>query len=92
MLSEAEAQGNCLATYIPKVASGATDVYVMRSAERPDASLVTVEVRRGTVRQAFQSHNRQLTEDQRAWLSEWCESQGIAIPPAASLLAHQGGP
>jgi hypothetical protein len=80
MLSEAEAQDNCLATYIPKVASGATDVYVMRSAEHPDASLVTVEVRRGTVRQAFQSHNRQLTEDQRAWLSEWCESQGIAMP------------
>lgn len=61
ILDEANAQSNCVASFIDKYAAGRTDLWLMRDADDPDTPLVTVEVRDGVVRQAFQSHNRQIT-------------------------------
>lgn len=76
ILDEANAQSNCVASFIDKYAAGRTDLWLMRDADDPDTPLVTVEVRDGAVRQAFQSHNRQITASQRAFLKEWCEAVG----------------
>ena len=74
ILDEANAQHNCVASFIDRYASGQTDLWLMRKASKPDEPLVTVEVRDGQVRQAFQSHNRLVTAKQRRVLSDWCEA------------------
>ena len=80
LFDEAEAQHNCLATYLDKYASGHTDIWLMREADRPGDSLVTVEVRDGRLRQAFRACNRQLTERQMRWLRDWCATCGYEVP------------
>ena len=80
LFEEAAAQHNCLATYLEKYASGQTDIWLMRKASNPEKSLVTVEVRDGRMRQAFQACNRQITQAQRRWLQEWCDECGYIMP------------
>ncbi|MDO4797194.1 MAG: PcfJ domain-containing protein [Coriobacteriales bacterium] len=80
LLDEAEHQHNCLATYLDKYASGDTDIWLMRATDSPDKSLVTVEVRDGRVRQAFQACNRQITQSQSRWLRKWCAECGYVMP------------
>ena len=87
ILDKANAQHNCVAGFTDKYASGKTDLWLMRRASDPDAPLVTVEVRGGTVRQAFQSHNRQVTAAQRRFLSDWCEAMGYRMPTGGRMRA-----
>lgn len=87
ILDEANAQHNCVARFIDKYASGQTDLWLMRSASDPDTPLVTVEVRGGTVRQAFQSHNRQVTTAQRRFLSDWREVVGYRMSTGGRMRA-----
>jgi hypothetical protein len=87
IVDEANAQHNCVAGFIDKYASGQTDLWLMRKSSDPDAPLVTVEVRGGTVRQAFQSHNRQVNAEQRAFLSEWCAGVGYRMPSGGRMRA-----
>ena len=76
MVEEAECQHNCLATYAGAVAEGMTDIWLMRRADRPDESLVTVEVRDGEVRQAFRACNQLPSDAELRWLAAWCEMVG----------------
>ena len=87
ILDEANAQHNCVAGFIDKYASGQTDLWLMRRASDPDRPLVTVEVRGGAVRQAFQSHNRQVTVAQRRFLADWCEAVGYNMPSGGRMRA-----
>ena len=87
ILDEANAQHNCVAGFIDKYAQGRTDLWLMRGADDPDTPLVTVEVRDGRVRQAFQSHNRQVTAAQRKFLTEWCEAVGYRMPRERRMVA-----
>ena len=80
ILDEANAQSNCVAGFIDKYARGDTEIWLMRRSDSPDESLVTVEVRDGRVRQAFQSHNRQVTAEQRRVLRDWCSAVGYRAP------------
>lgn len=47
MMDEANAQHDCLASYIDRYASGRTNIWLMRSTNDPDTPLVTIEVRNG---------------------------------------------
>ena len=76
MVGEGERQHNCLATYVDAVAEGVTDIWPMRRADRPDESLVTVEVRDGEVRQAFRACNQLPSDAELRWLAAWCERSG----------------
>lgn len=86
-LDEANVQHNCVSSFIDKYASGQTDLWLMRKASDPDRPLVTVEVRGGAIRQAFQSHNRQVTAVQRRFLSDWCEAVGYNMPSGGRMRA-----
>lgn len=90
ILDEANAQHNCAAGFIDKYASGQTDLWLMRKASDPDRPLVTVEVRGGAIRQAFQSHNRQVTAAQRGFLADWCEAVGYRMPTGGRMRALGG--
>ena len=87
IIDEANAQHNCVAGFIDKYANGQTDLWLMRRATKPDEPLVTIEVRNGTVRQAFQSHNRQVTASQRRVLADWCEAVGYRMPSGGRMRA-----
>lgn len=87
ILDEANAQHNCVAGFIDKYASGQTDLWLMRKASDPDRPLVTVEVRGGAIRQAFQSHNRQVTAALRGFLADWCEAVGYRMPTGGRMRA-----
>ena len=79
IVEEANAQHNCVASFIDRYADGQTDLWLMRHSSDPDRPLVTVEVRDGKVRQAFQSHNRDITTSQRRFLAEWCGAVGYRM-------------
>ena len=87
ILDEANAQDNCVAGFIDKYARGDAEIWLMRRADSPDESLVTVEVRDGRVRQAFQSHNRQVTAEQRRVLMDWCGAVGYRMPRDGRMRA-----
>ena len=76
LVEEAESQHNCLATYVEAVAEGMTDIWLMRRANDPDRSHVTVEVRDGEVRQAFRACNQVPSDSELRWLAAWCERVG----------------
>ena len=87
ILEEANAQHSCVTSFIDKYAQGQTDLWLMRRVSDPDSPLVTVEMRNGAVRQAFQSHNRQVTAAQRRVLKDWCETMGYRMPTGGRMRA-----
>ena len=85
IFDEANAQHNCVAGFIDKYASGQTDLWLMQKCSDPGRPLETVEVRGGAIRQAFQSHNRQVTAAQRGFLADWCEAVGYNMPSGGRM-------
>lgn len=64
---EAVSQNNCVASYIDKVIDGECHILFLRKKNKPDDSLVTIEVRNNKIAQARRRFNDPVTdEDQRA--------------------------
>lgn len=62
--TEAERQGNCLASYIYDVAEGNTTIVFVRDKAKVEKNLVTCEIRDGKIRQYLLQHNRSVREEQ----------------------------
>ena len=80
LVEESNLMHNCVRGYIDRHARGDTSVLLMRRSAAPEVPLVTVEVRDGSVRQAFQSHNRVIDAEQRDFLERWGERVGVEVP------------
>lgn len=64
---EAVSQNNCVASYIDKVIDGKCHILFLRKKNKPDESLVTIEVRNNHIVQARRRFNDDVTaEDQKA--------------------------
>lgn len=64
---EATMQNNCVASYIDKVIDGECHILFLRKKNKPDESLVTIEVRNNHIVQARRRFNDDVTaEDQKA--------------------------
>ena len=64
---EAASQNNCVASYIDKVIDGKCHILFLRKKNKPDESLVTIEVRNNHIVQARRRFNDYVTaEDQKA--------------------------
>lgn len=64
---EAVSQNNCVASYIDRVIDGECHILFLRKKNKPDDSLVTIEVRNNKIVQARRRFNDPVTdEDQRA--------------------------
>ncbi|MCI2085656.1 MAG: hypothetical protein LKJ98_02745 [Olsenella sp.] len=50
-------------------------------------ALHSMKWRGGAIRQAFQSHNRQVTAAQRGLLADWCEAVGYRMPTGGRMRA-----
>lgn len=68
---EATQQSNCVASYIDKVIDGQCHILFLRYKDRPDESLVTIEVRGGQICQALQKYNHPLTKEQKEVVEMW---------------------
>lgn len=68
---EAVQQNNCVASYIKKVLDDECDILFLRYKDAPETSLVTVEVRGGTIVQASQRFNYAVTQEQQGAIDKW---------------------
>lgn len=70
---EAVAMNNCVASYIDDVINGYCNILFMRNADKPDESLVTLEVVNGKIVQAKRRYNTDVTSDDRDAICKWEE-------------------
>lgn len=68
---ESKQQHNCVRTYAENYAKGICDIYFMRNIDKPNRSLVTVEVKDNKVVQSRIKYNNLPNKKQEAFLSKW---------------------
>lgn len=72
MLDEAQAQSNCLSSYVELVANESCMIFFLRRAEAPDKSYVTIEVREdGSLGQVKARFNAMPSRQALAVVGEW---------------------
>lgn len=76
LVDEAKQQHNCVASYANSIASRKSLIYVLRKKEKPDVSLVTVELapNRKEIRQKFLAYNQPIRNKSISdFLDNWLE-------------------
>ena len=68
---EAVSQNNCVASYIDSVINGDCHILFLRHKDRPDDSLVTIEVRNNQIVQAKRRFNNPVTEQDQEAIDYW---------------------
>jgi len=68
IIQEGTVMHHCVATYVPRVLECETIIMFMRSVEKPEESVITIEVRDGAVAQAKAAHNKAPNQDQQKFL------------------------
>jgi hypothetical protein len=68
---ESVSMHNCVSSYIQKVIDGNCHILFLRYKDRPDESLVTIEVRNGKIVQALQKFNNPLTDEQQEVVNKY---------------------
>lgn len=77
---EGHQQGHCVATrFMDYIAAGDTAVVFMRRTDEPQRSLITIEIRNNTIRQACIGNNRPIPERYRNWIRNWASMKGVNI-------------
>lgn len=76
---EAVQQNNCVASYIQDVIDGQNHVLFLRYKNKPDESLVTIEVRNNKIVQALQRFNQPLTDEQQHIVDMWNKWWGAKV-------------
>ena len=72
MEDESKQQINCVyKNYSEDYAYGNTDIYFLRNINKPEKSLVTVEVNKNKIRQKYQKKNTKITKEQDIFLKIW---------------------
>lgn len=68
---EAVQQNNCVASYIKRVIDGECHILFLRQKDKPENSLVTIEVRNNIIVQAQGKFNRDVTSDEQEAINKW---------------------
>lgn len=68
---ESKQQNHCVRNYAEKYAKGQCDIYFMRGTEKPQKSLVTIEVRDGKIVQSRIKDNDLPNNSQKRFLNRW---------------------
>lgn len=68
---EATAQNNCVASYIKRVIDGECHILFMRYKDKPNESLVTIEVRNGKIVQAKRKFNDPVSAREQEVIDKW---------------------
>lgn len=77
--SDLQKEGNslnhCIASYIRRVIKGECQIVFLRHKDTQDESLVTVEIKDGTISQHKGKHNRPTTEEENKFLKEFAKAR-----------------
>lgn len=77
---EGDQQGHCVANrFMDMIAAGDTCVVFMRRSDRPNHSLITIEIRNNCIRQACIYDNDPVPERYRPWIKNWAAMKGVQI-------------
>lgn len=77
---EGRQQRHCVADrFMDMIAAGDTCVVFMRRSDRPDQSLITIEIRNNCIRQACIHNNDPVPEEYREWIRNWAAMKGVGI-------------
>lgn len=76
---EADQMNHCVATYIPQIEAGEKIVMFMRDKEKPDKSLVTVEVIDNAITQAYAQKDTQPSVPCIVWLTKWAAKKNLRV-------------
>lgn len=68
---EAVSQNNCVASYIDNVIDGKCHIMFLRKKDKPDESLVTIEIRNNKIVQARRHFNYSVTEEDQKAINYW---------------------
>ena len=76
---EAQCLGHCVRTYIPKVIRGETLILFLRDKEKLDEPLVTLEVKRGVLTQAYGKNDCKPKKEYLDFLKMWCRMKKLRV-------------
>ena len=77
---EADQQGHCVADrFMDTIAAGDTCVVFMRRTNRPNKSLITIEIRNNHIRQACIGNNDPVPERYRDWIRNWAAMKRVQL-------------
>jgi hypothetical protein len=87
---------HCVASYISRILDGTTQIVFMRKVK--DESLVTVEIRAGSIIQARGYNNRSVTDEETKWLKTFARAKNLSYKdvkrnekmPTPPIVAMQG--
>lgn len=80
ILEESAKQRNCLHSYVWQIAFGYTTIVFMRAKEEDmSKSLITIEIRKGVLRQAFRAFNRTPNKDERGFIIEFAREKNLVF-------------
>ena len=77
LVNESYQLSHCVRTYIKDVAIGNTKIYFLRDKEKKSKSLITLEVKRGEIKQARGKGNRLLKNEENEFVREWAKVKGL---------------
>ena len=76
---EALALQHCVRTYIPRVIDGKTLILFLRDKKEPDEPLVTLEVKKGALTQAYGKNDRKPKQEHLDFLKMWCKMKDLKV-------------
>lgn len=91
LLLEAASQQNCLHSYILDIIYGDSIILFMREKNYPDKSLVTIQVKRNTICQAYAFCNINPNKKQSKFLIEFAEVKRLAFEPEVEEMLFDEG-
>ncbi|WP_252225262.1 MULTISPECIES: PcfJ domain-containing protein [unclassified Clostridium] len=68
---------NCVGSYIEKIIDGKTQIIFLRRLNKPNESLVTVEIRDNKLVQAYRAYNTNLVNEEIEFLKKYCKEKNI---------------
>jgi|694.fasta_scaffold31297_10 hypothetical protein len=70
---------HCVGSYIDSVMTGKTQIAFLRKADNPEQSLVTLEIRSRGIQQARGYGNRDISDEERAWLELYAQAKNLTF-------------
>lgn len=77
LINEGSSLSHCVASYVSEVIDKKCKIVFLRDKEVPEESLVTIEVRKSSVRQVRGKHNRSATPKEREFISKWAAEKEL---------------
>jgi hypothetical protein len=77
VIKEGESLSHCVASYVDDIISRKCKIMFIREANNKKLSLLTVEIRNNSIRQAKGKNNRSANDEERQFIKEWTEKKKI---------------